>query len=141
MLNAKKPASGAVADDRGDDALTGLANALLRVTATSCSGADEGQVVLDIERDGYRCVVSRQLHADPIGAPGSDARHLSPREIEIARMVMCGYPNKTIAAILEISAWTVNTHVRRIFGKLGVTSRAAMVGKLLEDRPEMLWRS
>lgn len=42
-------------------------------------------------------------------------------------MVAKGYPNKTIAAVLEISGWTVNTHLRRIFAKLGVHNRAAMV--------------
>jgi DNA-binding CsgD family transcriptional regulator len=63
---------------------------------------------------------------------GSDESALSPRELEIARMVAAGHPNKTIAAVLDISAWTVGTHLRRIFGKLRVTSRAAMVAKLME---------
>jgi two-component system, NarL family, nitrate/nitrite response regulator NarL len=31
----------------------------------------------------------------------------------------------------EISSWTVNTYLRRIFAKLGVTSRAAMVARLM----------
>jgi DNA-binding CsgD family transcriptional regulator len=54
---------------------------------------------------------------------------LSPREVEIARMVAQGHPNKVIAEVLEISEWTVATHLRRIFAKLGVTSRAAMVAE------------
>ena len=58
---------------------------------------------------------------------------LSPREREIARMVAKGYPNKVIARVLEISSWTVSTHLRRIFAKLGVSSRAAMVAHLLEE--------
>ena len=57
---------------------------------------------------------------------------LSPREHEIVRMVAQGYPNKTIAAVLDISSWTVGTHLRRIFAKLGVGSRAAMVARLLK---------
>lgn len=52
---------------------------------------------------------------------------LSPREKEIVRLVAKGLPNKTIAAILDISPWTVATHIRRVFGKLGVRSRAAMI--------------
>lgn len=55
---------------------------------------------------------------------------LSPREQEIARLVAIGYPNKTIAGILDISPWTVATHVRRIFNKLGVHGRAAMIAEL-----------
>jgi hypothetical protein len=48
-------------------------------------------------------------------------------------MVARGYPNKTIASILDISSWTVASHLRRVFTKLGVSSRAAMVARLLED--------
>jgi DNA-binding CsgD family transcriptional regulator len=55
---------------------------------------------------------------------------LSPREQEIARLVAVGYPNKTIAGILEISPWTVATHVRRIFNKLNVHGRPAMIAEL-----------
>lgn len=55
---------------------------------------------------------------------------LSPREFEIARMIAEGLPNKTVAAVLEISPWTVGTHLRRIFAKTGVQSRAALVTAL-----------
>jgi two-component system, NarL family, nitrate/nitrite response regulator NarL len=57
---------------------------------------------------------------------------LSPRELAIARLIAKGLPNKCIAEILEISPWTVATHLRRIFFKLDVTSRAAMVAQLIE---------
>jgi DNA-binding CsgD family transcriptional regulator len=58
---------------------------------------------------------------------------LSPRELEIARMVAKGLPNKSIASILQISTWTVSSHLRRVFGKLNVTSRTEMIGRLLEE--------
>jgi DNA-binding CsgD family transcriptional regulator len=60
------------------------------------------------------------------------ALSLSPREREIVRMVALGRQNKVIAAVLNISSWTVCTHLRRIFAKLGVTSRAAMVAKVAD---------
>ena len=47
-------------------------------------------------------------------------------------MVAKGHPNKVIADVLNISSWTVCTHLRRIFAELGVGSRAAMVAQLLE---------
>ena len=37
-----------------------------------------------------------------------------------------------IADVLAISSWTLCTHLRRIFVKPGVGSRAAMVARLLE---------
>lgn len=88
----------------------------------------EDKVILDLEVDGVRCVLVRR----PQEAEKSDVA-LSPREREIARMVAKGYPNKVIARVLEISSWTVSTHLRRIFAKLGVSSRAAMVAHLLEE--------
>jgi DNA-binding CsgD family transcriptional regulator len=45
-------------------------------------------------------------------------------------MVADGFTNKEIASVLEISSWTVSTHLRRIFGKLDVGTRAAMVARL-----------
>lgn len=82
-------------------------------------------VLLDREINGYRIILLRAS-----GPPEHNMNSLSPREREIARMVAKGYPNKTIAAVLEISTWTVGTHLRRMFAKLGVNSRAAMVAQL-----------
>jgi len=93
--------------------------------AATRPGAGE-QVVFDVDVDGSRYILiktvslERKVHA------------LSPREREIVRMVALGHQNKVIAAVLNISSWTVCTHVRRIFSKLGVTSRAAMVAKAAE---------
>lgn len=58
---------------------------------------------------------------------------LSPREVAIASLVAQGLPNKSIGNQLDISPWTVATYLRRIFGKLGVTSRTAMIARLLEE--------
>src|SRR5262249_38764154 len=87
----------------------------------SCAHPDEKNVMLDVQVGGVRCLVTR--------VPKQPARRpfvLSPREREIARMVASGYPNKTIAGVLDISSWTVGTYIRRIFAKLNVNSRAAM---------------
>lgn len=78
--------------------------------------------VLDCTELGMRCVL----------VPTAARPHelLSPRENEIAGMVGLGYTNRAIATVLEISLYTVSTHLRRIFTKLGVGSRAAMVAAL-----------
>lgn len=56
---------------------------------------------------------------------------LSPRELEIARLVALGHCNKRVARILEISPWTVAAYLQRAYAKLGVHSRTAMVARLL----------
>jgi DNA-binding CsgD family transcriptional regulator len=94
----------------------------------SLAGAaqESDEVVIDAEIDGFRYFLVR--------APKSTHSQvaLSPREKEIVRMVAQGHPNKVIAGVLNISSWTVCTHLRRVFAKLGVGSRAAMVARLLE---------
>ena len=93
------------------------------------SDPEEMNVLLDTEVDGVRCLL---VSIEPPEAAQRGKVMLSPREEEIARMVAEGYPNKTIAAVLDISSWTVGTHLRRVFAKLGVGSRAAMVANLLK---------
>ena len=62
-------------------------------------------------------------------------RHaLSPREVQIARLVADGATNRAIASSLDISLWTVSTHMRRIFAKLDVGSRAEMVAQFFGGR-------
>jgi DNA-binding CsgD family transcriptional regulator len=50
---------------------------------------------------------------------------LTPREIEVIRLLATGMTNQAIADQLYLSVRTVNRHVSNIFSKLGVSSRAA----------------
>ncbi len=85
------------------------------------------EVIFESDIDGVHYYLVR-------ARPKSDSfMGLSSREQEITKLVAAGLPNKCIAKQLGISPWTVATHVRRIFGKLGVTSRAAMVAKILGE--------
>jgi two-component system, NarL family, nitrate/nitrite response regulator NarL len=85
------------------------------------------EIILDRTVDEVRYLLIRMPSATAGHAP------LSPREHEIVRMVADGHPTKVIAGVLNISCWTVTAHLRRIFMKLGVTSRSAMVARLLEE--------
>jgi DNA-binding CsgD family transcriptional regulator len=70
-------------------------------------------------------VDSDEAAAEPVSA----AELLTPRELQIVLLVAEGNVNKQIADVLRISEWTVSTHLRRIFAKLGVDTRAAMVSR------------
>jgi len=48
---------------------------------------------------------------------------LTPREVEVARLVGCGLRNRVIAAELGISTVTVKNHLARIMQKVEAKSR------------------
>ena len=57
---------------------------------------------------------------------------LTPREMEVLRLLAQGLTSAQIAEQLMIGVVTVNFHVRSIYSKLGVTSRAAATRYALE---------
>ena len=77
--------------------------------------------------------VRYKLSSQSVSEEGSPHHTLSPREQEVIRLVMKGLSTRGIAAVLEISPWTVITHLRRIFSKLNVNSRAEMVACVLKE--------
>lgn len=92
------------------------------------SGVTSNEVIFESNIDGTRYYLVR---CQPKSNPSVQ---LSQREQEIAKLVAEGLPNKCIAKELGISQWTVSTYLRRIFGKLNVSTRAAMTAKLLGDQ-------
>jgi DNA-binding CsgD family transcriptional regulator len=104
--------------------LTALVSSL--EDSLDCDDETSECVLMDEDVAGRRYLLVRMTR------PTGIAHGLSPRELEIVRLVADGHPNKVIAAVLDISAWTVCTHVRRVFMKLGVSSRAAMVARMAE---------
>ena len=69
-------------------------------------------------------VVARRLLTSLRMPPLSDLMsQLTPRELEVLRLVGAGRSNKEIAVDLTISERTARTHVSNILGKLGMSSR------------------
>ena len=60
-------------------------------------------------------------------APGGG---LTPGEQRVAELVAGGLSNKEVAARLYLSVATVDTHLRGVYAKLGVRSRAQLAGRL-----------
>jgi two-component system NarL family response regulator len=63
---------------------------------------------------------------------GRDSR-LTNRETEILRHVADGQPDGEIAQVLHLSESTVKTHLRSVYSKLDVPSRAAAVAVALRS--------
>ncbi|WP_336208643.1 ATP-binding protein [Nonomuraea sp. LPB2021202275-12-8] len=91
------------------------AAARLKVARPLATALGATPLIDDIERLSRR--VGAAQHAQ---AP---SELLTPREIEVLRLVALGRTNRDIAAELFISAKTVSVHVSNILAKLGVTTR------------------
>ncbi len=86
---------------------------------------DEESAVL--EHEAARVAFERLGAAPDLArlATPTTGHGLSPRELEVLRLVAAGKSNREIAAALVISEHTVARHVQNIFAKLGLSSRAA----------------
>ena len=87
------------------------------------------EIVVDIVSEGIRYVLIRIIPELP-----RERVKLSEREKEIFDLVSEGYPNKAIGVVLQISPWTVATHLRRVFSKLNVNTRAEMVACVMKEQ-------
>ena len=70
--------------------------------------------------------------ADPAALPAPESSpelpdELTPREVEVLKLIAAGLSNREIAAQLVLSGATVKTHVNRIFSKTGARDRAQAV--------------
>ena len=57
--------------------------------------------------------------------------HLSPREIQVAKLVCQGFSNAEIAKVLKIKPGTAKTHLRNIYRRIRAKNKIAMLLKFL----------
>ncbi|MDQ0757137.1 LuxR family transcriptional regulator [Arthrobacter sp. B3I4] len=127
------------------------------LTAVSDEAMNAGYLLLALEaaQQAARClendphkwrltVVQRKVHHRMVAAGmsesinivhGGQQADLTAREAEILKLVARGASNMEIATALTLSTRTVEGHLYRIFGKLGVSRRSELVDIGLEDDP------
>jgi DNA-binding NarL/FixJ family response regulator len=81
-----------------------------------------GSIVDSFEREGRRYVVVRENDSS------IEDRALRNQEMAVLQLAVCGMSNKLIAYELGLSSSTAGTHLRAAMRKIGIGSRAELVG-------------
>lgn len=118
----------ALVDSATPDMFSGNIRALLP------KGASEEEIVAAVDAAAAGLFTLHPEFSDllngsrtPVPPREATTRVLTPREIEVLRMLAEGLGNKTIAWKLGISEHTVKFHITSIFGKLAVGTRTEAV--------------
>lgn len=102
----------------GQHAIKVLINKMSQQPVVSGPILSAGEVVMPEES------AVLQKHTD---AGRTTPIHLTPREIDILKVVQNGAATKQVADVFGISAFTVNQHLRNIYSKLGVRNKMEAV--------------
>ncbi len=143
--------------------LLGAATGVLQSMGTTLDGATTPVLTADCERQARQVLGQTAFQAayhrgldlpaddalayalQQLGKPSAPAvlarAPLSPRELQVARLVAGGCSNKEIAAELVIAPRTAEGHVERILAKLGFTSRAQVAAWAAASQPAGKGRS
>jgi FixJ family two-component response regulator len=118
--------------------LTGHADVSIAVQAMKHGACEliekpfKDQVLLDAVGQAVRADLSRRDEALARQALRTRLGKLSPREMDVARLIVAGLPNKAIGQRLEISERTVQVHRLHIMEKLGIHSAAELTQLMLK---------
>jgi DNA-binding NarL/FixJ family response regulator len=98
--------------------------------AQAIRAAAAGQAVLDpaVQRRLLAAASGGSAASAPVsGSSGTAPDGLTPREVDVLRLIAAGLSNREIASRLFLSEATVKSHINRLFAKTGVRDRAQAV--------------
>ena len=103
------------------------ARELIGLACRAVGDRDGGRLELEAARDAYEALGAApdlaRVEALLLPRERGATRGLSPRELQVLRLVAAGNSNKAIAAELSLSVKTIERHVSNILTKLDVPSR------------------
>ena len=133
-LAARGTSSIALTTYADDASVLGALRAGARGYLTTDAGAEETRAAVEAVARGEAALDPAIQHhvlaavnspAEPASPEPPD--DLTPREVEVLRLIAEGLTNAEIAARLVVSAATVKSHVNHIFSKIGARDRAQAV--------------
>ncbi|MFN2463673.1 MAG: LuxR C-terminal-related transcriptional regulator [Candidatus Dormibacteria bacterium] len=89
--------------------------------------------------DGRTAVIIQPAAPSEVAPLVALAYGLTDRECQIARRCIEGLSTKEIAQVLGVAAYTVQDHLKSIFGKTGVRSRGELVGQVFLEHYIPRW--
>lgn len=82
---------------------------------------------------GLIAVVVEPANASDMAPLMIEAYELTARELDVTRALARGLPTNEIAQTLHLSRYTVQDHLKRIYEKVGVSSRGELIAKVYAD--------
>ncbi|HEX6024682.1 MAG TPA: helix-turn-helix transcriptional regulator, partial [Solirubrobacter sp.] len=125
-------AEGRIAAARGEDAAVALLEDAADLLEGSGAGYEAARARLELaaalrlagrEDAATRAEARARQTLAELGAPEQPVGELSPREIEVLRLVARGLSNQDIAHRLVLSVRTVERHVANVYAKIGASGR------------------
>lgn len=112
------------ASDREQDVRRALAAGVHGYLLHDCSPEELGDAVQVLARGGrHLCPAAAQRMAESLTYEA-----LTPRELQVLRLLVAGHANKVIAGHLALSVGTVKAHLKHVLAKLGAQSRTQAIG-------------
>lgn len=89
--------------------------------------------------DGRTAVIVQPAAPSDVAPLVALAYGLSERERQVTQLCMQGLPTKEMARTLNVSAYTIQDHLKSIFDKTGVRTRGELVGQVFLEHYAPRW--